>query len=189
MNREQWLETAVTELRPIFKEGGTPLPKKVRIAMGLPFGTRKHVGQCFHSTCSKDGGREIWVSPVLIEAGAERILGTLIHELCHAALPDDEGHGRNFAALGKKMLLTGKPTCMCEGSAEFTEAYKPLLKKLRKFPGVEFDPGAGTEKKQKTYMIKIACEECEAVFRMTATWADQVVCCPCCQSDDVTVGG
>lgn len=30
MNREQWLETAVTELRQPFKDAGSPLPKKLR---------------------------------------------------------------------------------------------------------------------------------------------------------------
>lgn len=184
--REQWLYRLVAHARPMFKEAGSPLPKNVRVAVGLPFGTRKAIGQCFHTSCSEDKGREIWVSPVL---GGDplAITGTLVHELCHAALPDGTGHGKDFSTLGRAMLLTGKPTEMGHGGDEFAAVWTPILKEIGRYPGKVFSPGAG-KKTKKTYMIKLACEPCGAIWRMTAGHADRVTACPCCGSDELVVG-
>jgi len=196
VTREQWLRRIVAMARPMFEKAGSPLPapEKLRVAIGLPSGSRKARGQCFRSVCAADGGRELWVSPTIGGAGDEiKFISTMVHELCHAALEDEVGHTAPFVRLGTAMFLEGKPTHMIgENSEAFTKVWEPIIKKVGPYPGVAFNPGSA-EKTQKTHLVKVACNdgECGAVFRITAKWIDAAeggLTCPVCKSDDLGVG-
>jgi hypothetical protein len=168
MTREQWLNKIVTQARPMFKAAGKPLLKNVRVAIAPPRGRGNSIGTCWSSECSKDGGCEIWVSAELNDP--MRIADTLVHELCHAALPTGTGHKKPFADLATAMLLEGKPTATV-ASAEFKRVWKPILKKIGKYPGVAFSAPTGA--KQGTRLIKAECDCCGFVFRTTQKWIDQ----------------
>jgi hypothetical protein len=195
ITREEWLHKIVTHARPMFIEAGAPLPEegKLRVAIGLPFRSRTATGQCWHSTAAKDKGREIWVSPVLASQGELSITGTLVHELCHAALPDETGHKAPFSNLGKALHLTGKPTEMGGRGEAFKEVWGPILKEVGPYPGQEFNPGLGGmgKPKQKTYLLKFSCNSCGAIWRMTQSSADKATgdfSCPCCRENDIEIG-
>jgi hypothetical protein len=67
ITREQWLESALTELRPLFTALGKPLPKQIRVACGFPLNAKrsKAIGECWASTASADKTIEILISPTI----------------------------------------------------------------------------------------------------------------------------
>ena len=165
----------------MFEDAGQPLPNNVRVACGLmSSGSRKSktVGECWHSSASEDKGREIWIRPDVVDS--IRVAGILIHECCHAALPDDVGHKKPFADLAKAMLLEGKPTATTEGEA-FKDQWAALIEKIGEYPQPKFNVALRSGKKQTTRMIKFECVDgCGMIFRTSAKWAESVSQCPCC---------
>ena len=190
MNRENWMTAIVTESRPVFEEHGSPLPLNVRVGCGLmSSGSRatKTVGQCWHSTCSQDEGREIWIRPDVTDS--IEVAGILIHELCHAALPDGTGHKTPFAQLAKKMLLEGKPSATVAGEA-FIEHWTPFLKELGDYPQAAFDASQRVGKKQTTRMLKAECPAFDMSFRTSKKWIDAAngsFTCPVCGHEHMTI--
>ena len=64
-NREAWLNQAVIELKPLFKQKGYEMPV-LRVSCGFAStGSLRHIGQCFPTTLSETGENEIFISPVL----------------------------------------------------------------------------------------------------------------------------
>lgn len=171
--REQWLYAAVDILRPAFKQAGNPVPEEVRVSWGFTGSrnSRKHVlGSCWAAEASADGHREIFISPTA-EPEPMFILGILAHELCHACLPHDVKHKKEFVELGKSVLLEGKATEMGPG-LEFESKYAEPVKSLGPFPGAMLSRIAGTgggsgNKKRK---LKVACDECGCTFRIAEKW-------------------
>ncbi len=99
MNRETWLELAVTELRPFFNEKGYKLPDNIRVACGFPSSKAlskkgKRLGECWEVRASVDGIHQIYITPLLSDK--RDVLSVLTHELIHAALPDKTGHKKGF---------------------------------------------------------------------------------------------
>ena len=193
MNREQWLEKALKFSAKSFKKAGHPLPKNVRVASGhMSTGTRsRHIGECWSPNMSSDGGREIWIRPD--QTDSITVLGILIHEACHAALPHDVGHRAPFSRLGKKMLLTGKPTEMASGGKEFNDFWTPFIEKHGEYPQPKFlGNRMSTKPKQTTRMVKVECmdSECGMIFRTSDKWIDAgVLACPLCGGGGLEIGG
>ena len=96
ITREDWLQAAIAELRPVFVVEGLSLSEKIRVACGFPAHAARsgRVGECHASAASADQHYEILISPVLDDKSA--VTATLIHELCHT-LPGSMNHGRVFA--------------------------------------------------------------------------------------------
>jgi len=180
MNREQWLNKAVRKARPMFKKAGHELPENVRVGSGhMGTGLRsKHIGECWHSSASEDAGREIWIRPD--QTDAMSVLGTLVHELVHAALPDGTGHKGPFKKLGEALLLVGKPTHMT-GGEDFAAIWQTFVEKTGAYPQPKF-MAAHAKKKQQQSVQKFECDECGMVFRTSLKWADSVTECPCCHN-------
>ena len=44
-NREEWLKTAVIELRPIFDAVSFSLPEKIRVTCGFPSSRAREIGR------------------------------------------------------------------------------------------------------------------------------------------------
>src|SRR5580698_11358828 len=90
ITREEWLNQAVSAMRPMFRDAGFALPTKIKVSCGWPCrkalrgpvtGNRS-IGQCFPRSSSIDGYSEIFVSPVL--ENKVHVLETLVHELIHS---------------------------------------------------------------------------------------------------------
>lgn len=178
--REQWLHAIVDAARPMFEALERPLPAQVRVAVCPPARKVKAVGVCWHSVCSEDGVREIWVDATLNDP--LRICDVLVHELCHAALPDDTGHKAPFAKLAAAMHLEGKPTATY-GGEDFARVWQPILDDIGAYPGGKLKL---PERKSKSYNnVKIDCFKCEGLFYTSISRADGVKCCPFCASDQL----
>jgi hypothetical protein len=181
--REEWLARFTELARPHFKKAGHALPKKVRCSVGFPSkGARaKSIGECWSAGSTKDGVCEIFIRPSLQDDGS-RIADVLTHELCHAALGHEEGHGKNFKYLATSLGLTGKMTATVAGEGWHAWA-DPIVKELGKFPGAALDGIlAGGKKKQTTRMIKLVCTSCDWTCRTSSVHIHDEMQCPMADS-------
>lgn len=170
MYREEWLNKAVDELRPIFKKAGVPVPKKVRVSVGFPGGRGPKngiIGQCWTPESVKDKVPAVFVSPVLndpVEA-----LKTLTHELVHAT--GQRGHRKDFSTLAAKVGLD-KPWKSTTATTEFREWLKDLAKRLGKYDHSAIN-SSDRGPKQTTRLIKVVCPDCGYTIRVTQKWIDE----------------
>lgn len=184
MNREAWLQALADKMRPKFAELDAPLGE-VRLSCGWPSrgalsSKRRTIGECWGAESSADGARQIFISPLL--ADAREVAHVVAHELAHAALPHEVGHGPRFAKLAKALGLVGKPTST-EGGPDFYAWCEPLLVELGTYPHARL---TATERgrKQSTRLLKASCPRCGYPVRITRKWLDEVGA-PICPTDEV----
>ena len=179
--REEWLGAAVTALRPRFKAAGYAIPAKVRVSCGWPtIGAisrrNRRIGECWPATSSEGKCVEMFISPT--EAKSHSVLGTLVHELIHAVLPN-AGHGPKFKRAMAALGLIGKATATNEG-AELKREIAVVVKELGKYPHSPIKLSHRDTKPQSTRLLKVECPECGYVVRTTQKWIDTgFPTCPC----------
>lgn len=186
--REAWLESAVDLMRPWFKLHTKPLPDRLRVSIGFAFLGRKFIGECWNAEASSDGTREIFLSPI---SEPLKLLGVLVHELCHAALPSKTGHRKPFQKLAAAIGLVG-PWKSTSESPGLVARLNDLLTKLGPIPHATLNPGLSGKKKQSTRLGKCQCKACGYTVRVTAKWlAVGAPLCPGpdCDAQPMTVDG
>ena len=192
--KENWLTSAVLELENEFTLEGLSMPAKWRISSGFPSkgglaAKKRTIGQCWSPEASKDGTTEIIIS--ITQDDETKILGVIAHEMCHAVLGIEAGHGPLFKKLANSIGLVGKMTVTSESSL-FFDRIVAMLGRLGGFPHAALDASIGI-KKQSTRMIKVTCNEnmlgldCGMIFRTSAKWTENTLQCPRCGSD-TTIG-
>jgi hypothetical protein len=195
-DREAWFMAAIEVFRPKFIEAGYPLPERIRVGVGFgPTGGRKEsskiLGVTLSRICSADNVNEIWISPE--DAEASSMLETLLHELIHVTLDNQDGHSKRFKEIALKLGFTA-PMAHTPSSVQLAFELFQLAETLGPYPGAQVslsgifaqpgDTGDGTEssgpKKQTTRMLKVICrtneeEKCFGyTLRMTKTWIEDV---------------
>jgi hypothetical protein len=191
--REEYLQAAVAELRPLFQSIGFPLPDALRVTCGFPSTKARSktqaIGEHWSPAASSDGSHEISVSPVIDDVFV--VFATLLHELCHAST-DGDGHQGRFPTVIRKVWLEGKPTSTYGGEA-FKRNFTDMVESLGTYPHASLNVSRVT-KTQTTRMIKATCEEtifnddgdrevCGYTVRLSTKWAD--VGLPKCPRCDV----
>lgn len=165
LTREQWLLRVTRDhCTDLFAKAGADLPSKVRMSCGWPSTramlskTGRVLGQCWRPEASSDGHFEIFITPALDNAGD--VIGTLVHELVHACMPQGEGHGRKFRELALGVGLEGKMTATVPGAYLKTWTEK-VVAEVGAYPHAKLD--MTQQKKQTTRMLKVVCvnEECD----------------------------
>lgn len=135
LNREGWLTAFAEEMHPIiFSRTGLKATKYL-IACGWPSCQataleNRRVGECWIET-GIDGVSQIFVSPIIddpVDVG-----GVVIHELLHAFLPLEVGHGTPFCSAARKMGLIGPPTETAVGRI-LEKIVAPVVIKLGPYP-------------------------------------------------------
>jgi hypothetical protein len=186
ITREQWLSTAIEELRPVFQALGRPLPQAIRVACGFPLNAKrsKAIGECWASTSSADKTIEILISPTIADPFA--VFEVLVHEACHSTLNPWFNHGINFQKIAGQMLLepchpSKEAWKSTRGTAEFKTAYASMVADLGDYPHAELT--YRETKTQGTRMLKAVCAECGYTVRMTAKWA--ALGAPICPVDTI----
>ena len=178
-SREDWLQSAVAELRPVFDSHSFPLPEKIRVTCGFPSSraksNHKNIGEHWSPSASQDGTHEILISPVIDDVFD--VFGILVHELCHAAT-DGDGHGREFAKIARAMQLEGKLTATTIGQ-DFKDTFESLVSGLEEYPHARLNVSG--RKVQKTRMLKASCPVCGYTIRLTSKWANLGL--PSCPQD------
>lgn len=175
MTREEWLISAVDELRPLFASHAEVPP--VRISVGWPGGRGPKngvVGQCWASHTTEDSNPAIFVSPVVKDP--VEVLVTVVHEMVHAA--GKHGHRGEFARLAGAVGLM-KPWKSTPASPELRATLAALADKLGPFDHAVIKPGDGPAV-QTTRMLKLACPDDGYLVRTTAKWLEVgLPSCPC----------
>ena len=130
-NRESWLNRVAIGMAPLFDALDTPLPDRVRVAIGFTSAGRKGkaIGECWDNRRSADGHFEIFIRPDLAhapDAMPAQIAAILAHELVHAAVGISAGHGRAFKQVAVGLGLVSKMTATTPGGV-FLAAVAPIL--------------------------------------------------------------
>ena len=167
--RIAWLEQAYALLRQqLLPEA----PDRITIVFGFPSkGSRpsknRRIGEFAHQFMKgipdlPENSGLISLHPTIFN-NPSHVLDVLLHEMIHAACPDD-GHRGGFPSLAKRCGLTGKMTATVAGP-ELQEKLEGYLKDcLPPMP-----PGYGdlnpNRKKQSTRMRKYICPSCCQIIR------------------------
>jgi hypothetical protein len=109
--REGWLRAAALLLEEqVLRPLTHAVPPKTAYSCGWPGGgsPSKRIGECWAHTASPDGTIHIFISPLLHEP--LRVLDVLLHELVHAVVGVDAGHGPAFKKVARAVGLEGKLT-------------------------------------------------------------------------------
>lgn len=183
--REEWLANLARLFVPVIEARASVTVPAFRVTCGFPsrggeLGGKTRVrGQCWTPDASGDGHAEIFISPV--EDDAKTVAAILAHELMHAALGVEEGHGRAFQRAMSKLghvapFTTSNPT------AEFEAWTAPLLDKVGAYPHASLQAmrAVGQPKKQSARLLKAVCTvvdaesgaACGYCVRVTRKWAD-----------------
>jgi hypothetical protein len=180
--REQWLETAVRLMEPLFKNKGYEVPG-VRVSCGFPSKgalamKKPSIGECWYKESTVDGIAQLFISPFLRDH--VEVIGTLVHEVVHAVCGAKAKHGAQFKKCAVAVGLEGKMTATVAGK-ELIEMIEGWMKDLGAYPHQGLKPGTKPEEKQTTRMVKCECEECGYAVRTSRKWLDEAGAplCPC----------
>ena len=179
-SRESWLRSATAALRPYFESCGFVIPDNMRFAIAFPSTGRRgaRVGECWHCSTSEDGNYEIIVRADI--ADPVEVLGVLVHELIHAVLPVDAGHGKLYREAAIKIGLKARCATPCQTS--FAASPRRAGRKLGALPHARLNIERGRDnrpadrpKKQRARLLKAECdgEGCGYTVRITAKWVDE----------------
>lgn len=185
MLREQWLNHAAERLAGHFETvGGRRPPKNVRVTCGWPSSRAlsnksRRIGECWPEEASRGGKFEIFLSPCLSDP--IKVLETLVHELAHATVGTEVGHGKVFSRFVRKLGLEGPPTTTSAGKDLCDNVLRPIIEVLGPYPHDVLDQDRSPIKKQGTRMLKLECVGCGYTARTTAKWIDRngALICPC----------
>jgi len=182
VNREEWLTTAITKLRPVFQEIGFSVPEKIRASCSWPSKSglaqkKRRIGEAWSAKNSGDDTFEVFISPVLKDP--LEVAATLVHELVHCAVGLDAGHRGSFAICARAIGLEGKMTETVAGE-NLKSRLRTITDEIGPYPHAELKHSNAT-KKQGTRMRKVVCTDpdCGCICRMTAKWIDELGCPTC----------
>lgn len=134
--RELWLEQATRALEnKVLKGAGYAMPADWKVTCGWAKGSTKSIGQCFPPSLSADGKTtQMFISPVLGE-DIVQTLGTLLHEMGHAAVGCEHKHGKPFREFVKAVGLVGKVTSTTvDPQSELAKTFQSIADKLGAYP-------------------------------------------------------
>ena len=179
--RALWLRAAADALREDFEASSLPLPDNIRFGFSTKGKSTQKTGECWHSPASADGAYEIFIRAD--QGEPLEILGILVRELVHAALPVEDSHGKRYKAAATKVGLVGKMRAAVPG--RLLEArLQRLLEDLGPIPHAALDitwSAFDKPKRQVGRMLKATCagenndagafEECGYTVRLASKWA------------------
>lgn len=183
LTREQWLTRMLrNNITTLLGRHGASVPVDCKVSVGFPGGgsARKRIGECWPRARSSIKVNEIFINPKISDV--RKIVDVLIHEAIHASDDCASGHKGHFAKVAKSVGLTGKMTATVAGP----ELQQWIDAQIASFPPFEYGSlDVDSRKRQTTRMLKHECNECGAIWRMSAQWSSIVQCCPCCGSVEV----
>ncbi len=132
ITREQWLQQAVSALKPIFSAKGYLVPN-CHVSCGFTSTDvkRGHIGQCWSTKASADKVNQIFISPALSDR--VQVLDTLLHELVHAVDDCQNKHGPVFKKMALKLGMKG-PMRSAGAGPELKAKLKQLAEDLGPYP-------------------------------------------------------
>jgi hypothetical protein len=160
------------------------------------------IGECWPPQLSSDKTyHQISVTPLLGDPA--EVLAVLVHEIIHATVGCEAGHGPQFKRVAVEMGLGGKMTATVP-TDDGQLWLESLASWLGPFPHAALDPWGNTPdpkagprdpkapktpwspdtpRKQPARLLKIECPACGCVARITRKWLDKVAA-PFCGCSD-----
>lgn len=156
---------------------------EVHISVGFPStgrgsAKRARIGECWSEKVSGDNKAHIFIIPTMNDG--LRVLDIVAHEMIHAILGTEEGHGKNFRKMALAIGLEGKMTATT-ASPKLITKLQEIIDLIGDYPQPEFKIGE-KRKKQSTRMLKAVCETTGYVARLSNKWINEygAPICPCC---------
>lgn len=163
MTREEWLKRAVRAMRPLLRKADIKMRAKWQVSVSLA-SSRSAIGQCWYEMASASGKTaNIFICPTV--ADPVDVLGVLLHEMIHAALPHGVHHGPKFARACKQIGLEGRPTHATPGPALKSELAR-LATFLGKYPHDPMTNIRGGKKGGKGGYWPVYCSPADARYRV-----------------------
>ena len=177
-DRIAWLEKAYALLRD---ELLPEAPERVTITFGSPSkGARpsrnQRIGEYAHFLKDCEAGPGLLTLHPTVFSDPSRVLDVLLHEMIHAARPND-GHRGQFPRLAKRVGLAGKMTATVAGPELKAKLAGFLADRLPPMPNGHGDLNAD-RKTQSTRLRKYVCPACGQIVR-AATDCLNAVCGDC----------
>lgn len=151
LTREDWLTRATVALSEKFfplADGRTRMPEKWACSCGFPYKSREAIGQCWPPTVSGDGTTHMFVCPT--QAEPVRVLDILLHEMGHAAVGCDKGHGKEFKVFCREVGLEGKATAtVANPGTKLHDELSSIARTLGPYPHAAITKGGPGQKKPK----------------------------------------
>jgi len=185
LNREAWLGLLTEQyIKPHFQAKGYTIPENVR--MSCSFTSRgasgKRIGECWSNQSSEDNTFEIFIHPAISDSN--RVADILIHELVHATVGLEAGHGKEFKQCATSVGLTGKMTATT-ATEELKATISQWVEELGQYPHATLSSNG--IKKQSTRMIKCVCSDCGYQVYTSRKWIE--VALPTCPNDECQYQG
>jgi hypothetical protein len=170
LKRDEWLTKAMEMIiEKVFKpHNDLIMPPLLRIAAGLCPG--KAIGICADPKYADDAAVHIWITPELGKDDVMTILGTIVHELCHATCCaqgyelSEVGHGAPFTQFIRDVGLEGKPKTTTVG--ENTELWATLQGIAMELGPYDHAPLRKKEKAKRQSMIATFCSESDPEYEV-----------------------
>ena len=163
MYREEWLSKLADKVCILLfaDKGYKDRPKKIRFSCSLPSRgafseTRRVLGQCWSEEASDDQTIEILISQTI--GDALEAATTLVHELVHAYVGVECGHGRIFRKCAIAVGLTGKMTDT-QATPELEKFLNKCIDELGEYPHASLNSTKPKTKKQGTRQLKLVCKQ------------------------------
>lgn len=132
--REQWLAEAVLALIPYVEEKtGLQMPEKWAIAIMPP--TKNTLGVCYCSEVCTVGSRQMFIDARFGDDDAVDMLGTVLHEMCHAILDHSVQHRKPWRSAARLVgLEVDRNYTSVLSDTELSEMLKGLHARLGPYP-------------------------------------------------------
>jgi hypothetical protein len=193
--RETWLAAAAVLLQhEVFPAAGIDASawenRRYRVGCGFPIGYRGSknaartgivLGQAFDPAVSADGTYEVFINPLI--DNPEAVIGVLAHELVHVWVGIQCGHRGDFVRVAREIGLVGPAPCTVPGEA-LSATIREIAATLGAYPHASIDPSL--RKKQGTRLLKLECEECGWVARVSLAQGRRIHAnapCPVCHAN------
>lgn len=166
MNREEYLELAVSEFESYLSKAGYKLPM-VKVSAGWPsskaFSKKsRRLGECWHHESIEQESSHVFITPYLSDT--VDVLAVLVHELGHAILPKEAQHKKLFKQYMRDVDLVGKATQTEAG--ETLKAFMDIvIAHIGPYPHTSIDK-IPKEKKQTTRLRLWICAGCDIKLRV-----------------------
>lgn len=127
--REEYLQSVVDLFRRDLRRVGITVPR-VHISVGMT-GQGRTIGLTYARVHSPDNLNQIFISPELYETNL--VIGVVGHEVCHAILNCEGGHGKKFTLLARQLGMT-KPYTVITPGPIMQEKCEVIKSRLGKYP-------------------------------------------------------
>lgn len=165
---DAWLKQAVLSLTPLFDAEGYEVPP-IRAHLGwTSAGLRTtRIGECWPKASSEDGFTSIFITTQMKSPVA--VLDVLMHEMVHAVDDCTHKHGKEFAAIGKKVGLVGPPWRSAGAGEPLLRVLSEIANRLGHLPYSPLRPPMPVSREMRSG--RAICPQCGYSCRTLSEWS------------------